>query len=204
MREWSDKAFVGDNIVLDFLNTGGGDTKARDFERLETFSDVARWAHAGRVVDDSELAALADMAQHRPMIAEACRSALTLHRETLYRFLTGPMNGAPLSETDRLAIEQGIHAAFTCARLVPRAPGPATWLVGIGDAGLSLVKFRLDLAASALLTDAASQAIRQCEMCSWLFLDPSVTKRRRWCSMAACGNRAKAQRHYHRSRAVPQ
>jgi predicted RNA-binding Zn ribbon-like protein len=203
MREWLDKAFVGDNIVLDFLNTGGGDTKARDCERLETFSDVVTWARAGHVVDDGEGASLADLAKRWPVIAEERLAELTRHRETLYRFITVPMNGAPVLEADRVAVEHGIRAAFVCARLVPHVPGQAAWQVGVGEAGLSLVKFRLDLAASALLTDPVSQNIRQCEMCSWLFLDASVTKRRRWCSMAACGNRAKAQRHYHRNRPTP-
>ncbi|WP_443691321.1 CGNR zinc finger domain-containing protein [Pseudomonas sp.] len=38
--------------------------------------------------------------------------------------------------------------------------------------------------------------IKQCEGCTWLFIDTSKNHRRRWCSMATCGNRAKAQRHY--------
>ncbi len=202
MREWSEKAFVGDNNVLDFLNTGGGVTKARDVERLETFSDVLTWAHACSIVDDSEFAALADMAKKSPSIADECLRELTLHRETLYRFITFLIDEAPVSEVDRLAIERSIRAALACARLVPSDTRSSTWRVGIAEAGLSLVKFRLDLAASTLLTGAASQNIRQCEMCTWLFLDSSATKRRRWCSMAACGNRAKAQRHYHRNREI--
>lgn len=31
--------------------------------------------------------------------------------------------------------------------------------------------------------------------CGWLFLDASPTRRRRWCSMSDCGNRAKATRY---------
>jgi predicted RNA-binding Zn ribbon-like protein len=36
--------------------------------------------------------------------------------------------------------------------------------------------------------------------CLWLFLDQSKGGTRRWCDMAACGNRAKARRHYQRMR----
>jgi predicted RNA-binding Zn ribbon-like protein len=36
------------------------------------------------------------------------------------------------------------------------------------------------------------------EGCSWLFLDTSRNRSRRWCSMEDCGNRAKARRHYER------
>jgi predicted RNA-binding Zn ribbon-like protein len=47
---------------------------------------------------------------------------------------------------------------------------------------------------------AGAETIRQCEhpSCVLYFYDP--TGRRRWCSMAGCGNRAKAQRHYARQR----
>jgi predicted RNA-binding Zn ribbon-like protein len=40
--------------------------------------------------------------------------------------------------------------------------------------------------------------IRQCahESCVLRFFDTSQNGRRRWCSMAGCGNRAKASRHY--------
>jgi predicted RNA-binding Zn ribbon-like protein len=38
-------------------------------------------------------------------------------------------------------------------------------------------------------------------VCVLRFYDTSQNRRRRWCSMAACGNRAKAARHYARSKA---
>jgi len=45
--------------------------------------------------------------------------------------------------------------------------------------------------------------VRECDgaACTWLFLDQSRNRSRRWCSMESCGNRAKARRHYHRQRA---
>jgi predicted RNA-binding Zn ribbon-like protein len=39
------------------------------------------------------------------------------------------------------------------------------------------------------------------ETCRWVFYDASPTGRRRWCSMASCGNRAKAARHRARVKA---
>jgi predicted RNA-binding Zn ribbon-like protein len=39
------------------------------------------------------------------------------------------------------------------------------------------------------------------EGCGWLFFDASKNRSRRWCAMEDCGNRAKARRHYRRSRA---
>ena len=52
------------------------------------------------------------------------------------------------------------------------------------------------------LLDTAPDRIRHCahEACVLHFFDTSRNGTRRWCSMAACGNRAKASRHYARTR----
>ncbi len=57
------------------------------------------------------------------------------------------------------------------------------------------------LSAVSVLT--AAQELERVELCpgedcGWLFLDESKNRRRRWCSMETCGNRAKARRHYQR------
>ncbi|MFF5704244.1 CGNR zinc finger domain-containing protein [Streptomyces sp. NPDC012794] len=52
------------------------------------------------------------------------------------------------------------------------------------------------------LLATAPDRIRKCasETCVLHFHDTSRNGTRRWCSMAACGNRAKASRHYARTR----
>ena len=44
--------------------------------------------------------------------------------------------------------------------------------------------------------------VKECdnETCRWLFVDMSKNRSRRWCDMKDCGNRAKARRHYRRTR----
>ena len=48
-----------------------------------------------------------------------------------------------------------------------------------------------------LLTEEDLQLVKQCEApdCVLLFHDQTKSHRRRWCSMAACGNRMKAAAH---------
>ncbi|MFE9773116.1 CGNR zinc finger domain-containing protein [Streptomyces sp. NPDC005931] len=52
------------------------------------------------------------------------------------------------------------------------------------------------------LLATAADRIRACahEACVLHFFDTSRNGTRRWCSMAACGNRAKASRHYARTK----
>lgn len=61
----------------------------------------------------------------------------------------------------------------------------------------------LAVSALSILVDPREwRRIKMCpgENCGWLFLDETKNGRRSWCSMALCGNRAKAARHYARSK----
>ncbi|CAM3754945.1 CGNR zinc finger domain-containing protein [Nocardiopsis rhodophaea] len=55
------------------------------------------------------------------------------------------------------------------------------------------------------LVERAADRIRRCEgdHCVLYFFDTSRNGTRRWCSMAICGNRAKAQRHYRKGKLPP-
>jgi predicted RNA-binding Zn ribbon-like protein len=57
---------------------------------------------------------------------------------------------------------------------------------------------RIALDVHRLLEQYGTDAVGLCasEACGWVFLDP--THRRRWCSMAVCGNRAKVRRYHQR------
>jgi len=56
------------------------------------------------------------------------------------------------------------------------------------------------LAAVDLLRDERLSRLKMCprDECHWLFLDLTKNRSRRWCDMAACGNRAKVELHRHR------
>jgi predicted RNA-binding Zn ribbon-like protein len=53
-----------------------------------------------------------------------------------------------------------------------------------------------------ILTGGETDRLKLCSAdgCGWMFLDASRKANRLWCSMESCGNRAKAQRHYRRTR----
>jgi predicted RNA-binding Zn ribbon-like protein len=59
------------------------------------------------------------------------------------------------------------------------------------------------LSAAELMTGVRASKVRRCQDdrgCGWLFVDESRLQNRRWCSMGDCGNRAKAHRHYDRTK----
>jgi predicted RNA-binding Zn ribbon-like protein len=116
----------------------------------------------------------------------------------------GPKSLTALDQLNRLlARDQGF------LKLVPRKPretGPAS--------GLELVATRrwaspesllqpIGEALARLVSEEDFSYVKACEgpACTLLFADHTKGHRRRWCSMAVCGNRAKQQAHYQRHRA---
>lgn len=198
MTTWPEACFVGGDPVLDFVNTAGGRTKARDAERLNRFSDALEWAHACGVLDQAERDQLVARADRDPVESERALHELREQREALHAFLLAGVEGGECDAAVRQRVRSDITAAHREAELSERFLAQPAWVVDVTAAGARLLSRRLALAAARLLASDRRAQLNVCGRCSWLFLDPSPTRRRRWCSMATCGNRAKAQRHQKR------
>ncbi|WP_170947120.1 CGNR zinc finger domain-containing protein [Bordetella genomosp. 2] len=193
-QRWGPESFVGGHPYLDFLNTGGGKTKARDVRGFADWAGLLDWLAAAGQLEPGERAGLQRLAAGRP--ARAALDRLVAHRENAYEVLAAVAHGLPPPAAGVARLENDLRAALRHATLRLSAPGPGAWRVDAAAAGLDLPRHRLALAAQTLIADGLLPRLRQCEACSWLFLDTSRGGRRRWCSMATCGNRAKARRHY--------
>ena len=77
------------------------------------------------------------------------------------------------------------------ARMVDVSAKQATERTAVAEGHVVMSKTTLELIVSGRWTQ-----VGQCrgQPCGWLYLDPSPTRRRRWCSMEDCGNRAKVRR----------
>jgi predicted RNA-binding Zn ribbon-like protein len=115
-------------------------------------------------------------------------------REALYAACTDPSDTAAW---DAVAAEA--RAAAAQSRLDPGAPAGNRWVVS-DEAGPEVPLLAVAHAAGEFLATADLAQVHSCPgaRCGWLFLDPRG--RRRWCTMAVCGNRAKARRHAARVR----
>lgn len=77
-------------------------------------------------------------------------------------------------------------------RLVAQAPG---WAGVADDLRLPLIEL--------VRSPVGADGLKRCgnPLCRWVFVDGSRNGSRRWCDMAACGNRAKVARHRRLARA---
>ncbi|MFE6331965.1 CGNR zinc finger domain-containing protein [Streptomyces sp. NPDC057798] len=111
------------------------------------------------------------------------------------------VNAARQGERPPTAVLDGLNTALSAAPAVPRVGwgGTAVTLTSrrTGTPGTRLAALLAEDAA-ALLADPAVLTVRPCEAedCVMLFLP--AHPRRRWCSAARCGNRARVARYYQR------
>jgi predicted RNA-binding Zn ribbon-like protein len=186
---------AGPGLCLAFANTLTWRGSAAPSESLTDFAALLVWLERQAGLGDGALASLRD-GDAAPLFAEAI--AL---RETIYRVFEAIAAGAPPADADFAALSDAIAAAPPRTRLERNGDGYA-WRIATPEASVAQVLAPVLWAAADLLVDSGRRRIRQCanEKCLWLFVDESKSGTRRWCDMTACGNRAKAQRHYAKTR----
>jgi predicted RNA-binding Zn ribbon-like protein len=195
---------IGGRLCLNFVNTVDCHTFARPKEYLVDYPALVGWGrHAGLLAPHAADQLLSEAARRPAEAAEALACARQLRR-ALYSMFTDAFTDQTdlLDEIDtfnRTLAETSYRAG------VSRTRSGFDWAWG-GDSGrLDQLLGPIAWSAAELLTSAELALVRECEgeRCSWLFLDTSRNRRRRWCSMVDCGNRAKARRHYAQRRASP-
>jgi predicted RNA-binding Zn ribbon-like protein len=170
------RPLAGEPLAMDLLNTVWM-SQGAPVDVLTDPADVQAW------LDLEGIDARATESVRAALVR--ARSAIRAHAET------------PTSETARSALNEVLRWGFR--RPVLSVDGvssehlvedPARWAAWLAASNY------VDLLARG------PDRIRQCahEACVLWFYDDSTRGGRRWCSMAGCGNRAKAARHYARAR----
>jgi predicted RNA-binding Zn ribbon-like protein len=187
----------GAELGVAFANTRYWRGSEPPREKLHGLGDVLAWCEGARAIDArtrKELEAWA--AQHG---GEAIRlfGEVVAARETIYALLGAAAVGDAGAGRDIDALNQLLATAPARTSLAAGAAGSLWRLPAAMPAAASLLAPIL-WSAGDQLGGEQLQRLRMCanEKCRWLFIDDSKSGTRRWCSMSACGNRAKAHRHY--------
>ena len=185
-----------ERLALELLGTLGP-PDGPDGDRLRTPDELLAWMGA-RDLGGGRLDQLgASPAEAAHLLKEAHRL-----RDAVGRALEGLASGLGVPADAVHGIDRVLAEHSVSSRL--RGGGAGLRLEQESSAGsLAALLAPVALSAAELLTSADPRRVRRCAAgdCSAWFLDTSKGGRRRWCSMATCGNRAKAARHRRRQRA---
>ena len=170
--------FLADNLALDFINSAYGVAE----QQHDCFTDdrsVIAWLTTAGVLSD-------EVAPPRRLLALACEL-----REESRALVKAAMNG---TASDATLINSVLEAGRPQQKLAWHDETQQFYLRACADhskpAGLL---WPIADALVTLVTSEKFEFVRQCEAhdCILLFHDLSKSHRRRWCSMATCGNRMK-------------
>ncbi|MGW9032121.1 CGNR zinc finger domain-containing protein [Streptomyces sp. NPDC055722] len=192
--ELHDLVGLGDDPALEILNTTGSPAPGEMFDMLEDGQGYVEWLALAGLLDQRDLTAVRATFDHTELdgVAAAARDLREQMRTVVRAWTTDPVAQIPEEVVDRLNMLLAADHRFV--QISARAGGvsisprrrwshPAQLLVPPVEAW------------AQLLADGDSAMVRQCEGCTFWFYDRTKAHRRRWCSMALCGNREKARRH---------
>jgi predicted RNA-binding Zn ribbon-like protein len=153
-------------------------------EQLESPEALAQWLEARDLAPDGTRATGGDLARARE-VREALRALLLAH--TL---------GSPAPEAAGATLERAVQRARVRLRFGSRGD---SWLepkAGGVDGSLG----RLLSIIHAARADGTWKRLKACRehTCEWAFYDHTKNRSGAWCSMAVCGNRAKARSYRER------
>ncbi|HVN28301.1 MAG TPA: ABATE domain-containing protein [Candidatus Binataceae bacterium] len=183
-------------MCLDFANTLAYRGSSR-IESIHNFDELVRWCGDSGVTPSALAARLREWSgRHPKRTLEIFTAAISL-RELVYRIFHALASGAPPDDDELDQLNDAMRE--TPARtLVARTDDGFGWEVENAKPSVHLILAPVLWSAADLLVGPQRARLRECsnDKCLWLFLDDSKNGTRRWCSMQACGNRAKAHRHY--------
>jgi predicted RNA-binding Zn ribbon-like protein len=195
--------FIAGNLCLDFANTIH-DSRAEDKEEeLHAISDVLQWAGEARLLSSADHDQLAAYYRRNPREAAAAFSKALTIRNLLLPIFGSIANGRLVSSRYLSELNSALAQApgLLCVR--QKSNRIETEWTSSAD-GLQRVLFAILTSAAELLASERLERIRECAStdCTWLFVDDTRNRSRRWCEMSSCGNRMKARRHYQRAKAT--
>jgi predicted RNA-binding Zn ribbon-like protein len=163
---------AGLDLIRRFCNTCNRENGA---DRFETVDGLERWLHEqelsredGRGADESDRLRLVAVREH-----------LRAHALAHHDAPDDPTHDLPL---DDRVVDAPIALAVVDGRLTVRPTGRDVASRTIGHLALAVMESQR--------TDVWRR-FKACPACGWVFYDRSKNRSGRWCSMNACGGRAK-------------
>ena len=185
--------FIAGHLALDFINTVAFRADpGRKADHLQRAEDVHRWASQAHLPDRAAI-------NSGPRVGTAALRHIRAVREELFVVFRAIASGDPIPADTLGRVGNALHECCAKRRLSTDRAG-VRWAWRASARCTDYLLYPVLTTAADLLTSPSRGLVRQCEDadCGWLFLDRSNARKRRWCSMADCGNRNKVRNYYRR------
>jgi predicted RNA-binding Zn ribbon-like protein len=187
--------FIGERLWLDFVNTDDV-VRGRRVDALVDFDAYVDWLHVATGLDAERAAGIRRRAIQQPTGATAALLDARRVRDSLRTLAEQGRHSAATRAATLAEINRVLGRSAGTRRVESRDDGTyARSFVPVGDAFAGLLMPIVESAADALILGELPR-VRRCAgpRCPRVFYDATKNTARRWCDMAACGNRAKVAR----------
>jgi len=183
---------VGGTLALDLANTSSGRGTPGHQEHLRDFDTVMQWVQHARIMTPAECAYIRKAAS--PRAARAVFRKVLAIRELIFRIANIVADGRPVPKRLRATLTAA-HATQLRHAAIGLRDGAYLWSWDPRRDIVSAVIGPITLSALTLLMEKDLSRTKRCAglECGWLFYDATKNRRRRWCEMRVCGNRAKVR-----------
>jgi predicted RNA-binding Zn ribbon-like protein len=189
----------GGCLCLDFANTVDHRRSGNPEDKLGGYQELVAFGQQTGVFSVSEAQHLRREGRKNFTAASRLFTEAIGVREMIFRIMTAVANESAAAAEDVLTINAALQEVNRRSLLAPGC-GHTAWRLAERDSGVSRLTGRIVRSAVEVLTSGDIERVRQCAAgtCSWLFLDRSRSRNRRWCEMRTCGSRHKARAYYRR------
>ena len=164
-----------------------------------SYAELLIWGRQTHILSVAEAERLAQIARERPADAAAVLSRAVELREALRRIFRALWSHVPPPDDALRLLNGALREVLSQASL---GPGKESLTLGWSapEDALDGVLRGVVVSAMETLTSPDAHRVRKCAAtdCGTHFVDRSPSRRRRWCAVQPCGNRAKSLRYYYR------
>jgi predicted RNA-binding Zn ribbon-like protein len=191
--------FIANNLALDLANTLAADGEGREVELLGDLDDLLYWAVEAGIINRKQAADARERADDR-----TCYTVLKETRELRSALKSMAAALAVGKAVPKAALEQiNAELARKAGHFeIVRTPDGYRSSFNIGYDRVADLMRPVAESAMDLLCYGDPGLVKKCgnPACVLYFYDTSKRHGRKWCSMSACGNRAKAAAFYDMNR----
>jgi predicted RNA-binding Zn ribbon-like protein len=181
----SNHRLLGGRLAIDFANTT---VPAKDL----SWEELVEFLEAGRIVSSERRAHLYPLSQTEPQVVDGVLLKALRLREALRAIFGAMIRKERFPREWAEPINDVLRITEGHDELVQEH---GTWRIEFvaREGGLDWLLAAIAHSAAEIIGEGVSARMRLCANphCGLFFYDTSRTRRRRWCSMAVCGNRHK-------------